>query len=100
MARNGKENMNKSDEWWRLDMRSKSRQEGGEGTDRQGEKENEGGSGAKDWKTGAQLSLRDRNARRHAAESGQAQGAWAGASGARERSEVGDKWTQMGAKRT
>ena len=47
-ARHGKENMNKSDEGWRGDMRSKSRQEGGEGTDRQGEKENEGGSGAKD----------------------------------------------------
>ena len=77
-----------------------SRQEGGEGTDRQGEKENEGGSGAKDWKTGAQLSLRDRNTRRHEAESGQAQGARAGATGARERSEVRDKWTQMGAKRT
>ena len=42
--------MNKSDEGWRGDMRSKSRQEGGEETDRQGEKENEGGSGAKDGK--------------------------------------------------
>ena len=100
-ARHGKENINKSDEWWRGDMRSKSRQEGGEGTDRQGEKENEGGSGAKDWKTGAQLGLRDRNARRHAADSGQAQGARTGTSGARERSEdVMDKWTQMGATRT
>ena len=81
-------------------MRSKSRQQGGEGADRQGEKENEVGSGAKDWKTGAQLSLRDRNARKHAAEGGQTQGARAGASGAREKSEVRDKWTQMGATRT
>ena len=92
--------MNKSDEGWRGDMRSKSGQEGGEGTDRQGEKENEGGSGAKDWKTGAQLGLWGRNARRHAADRGQSEGALTGTSGAGERSEVRDKWTQKGAKRT
>ena len=66
-ARYGKESMNRSDEGWRGDMRCKSCQEGGEGTDRQGKKANEGG-GAKDWKTGAQLGLRGRNARRHTAD--------------------------------
>ena len=81
-------------------MRSRSRPKGGEGTGRQSEKENEGGSGAKDWKTGAQLGLRDRNARRHAADSGRAQGAQTGTSVAREESELRDKWRQMGAKRT
>ena len=100
MARNGKEHMNKSDEWWTGDTKSKSRQQGGEGADRQGEKENQGGSGAKDWETGAQLSLLDWNPRRHAEASGQAQEAPAGASGARGRSEVSVKWTQVGAKRT
>ena len=81
-------------------MRSKRRQEGGEGPEGQGEKENEGRSGVKDSKTGAQVGLRERNARRHAADSAQAQGARTGTSGARERSEVKDKWTQMGAKTT
>ena len=99
-ATRGKGNMNKSDEGLRGDMKSKSDQEGGEGTDWQGKKKNEGGCGAKDWKTGAQLGLRGRNARTHAADSGQAQGARTGTSGAQERSEVRDKWTQMGARRT
>ena len=53
VARNGKENMNKSHEWWGGEAKSKSCQEGGGGVGRQGEKDNEGGSGTKDWKTGA-----------------------------------------------
>ena len=77
---------------WRGDMRCKSHQKGGEGTDRQGEKEKERGRGAKDRKTGAQLGLRGRNVRRHAADRGQARGARTGPSEARERSDVRDKW--------
>ena len=100
VARNGKENMNKSNERWRGDTKRKSGQEGGEGDDRQGKKENDGGSGAKDWKTGAQPSLLDWKARRHAKAGGQAQGLRAGTSRARKKSEVNVKWTQVGAKRT